>query len=359
MKKERQFLNDLYRRTLYIIPFIELFQKNKELKKELFQQYLKTDIKPEFSLFLNSHYSDQELEAGFELAHNNIPVINFGMASFIPQTDFENSIKDLEKEFYTLSTKKEIAEKFCKHSISETPIIKKLQEIDTLIKDFDLYVTKKTNYSPKEYAEAFAKQVIHRLKTINNCVLTELILIEFIEKEKRNENRFDYLFDHSYNADAAKANYREIAMYANNFISDYLQALPTHPNIDVTKEQLLKKDNKLIPNISIAEVFNHFEILTKTTNKDKIVYLTEKQLLTFVKTVFIDKEPLQQKFNCIVYSKKDVRSVFYRFYKESTIFENKHTGLKQKYFDIMDKSFPGFNETDLNEFNKTNNTIAS
>lgn len=128
---------------------------------------------------------------------------------------------------------------------------------------------------------------------------------------------------------------------------------------EIVKEDILNEHNKLIPKVTIKEVFDHFEILTKTTNKDNVVYLTEKQLLDFIKATFVDAKPIQQNFNCIVHSKKDVRSVFYRFYKKSTLYEVKQTGLKQKYFDIMDKSFSGFNNTDLKEFNKTNNTIET
>lgn len=125
------------------------------------------------------------------------------------------------------------------------------------------------------------------------------------------------------------------------------------------KENLFQFENKLIPKISIEKVYNYFEILTTATNKDKIVYLTESQLVTFIKSTFIDLKPVKQDFNCIVYSKKDVRSVFYRFFTNNSKYENKLTGLKQKYFDILNNSFTGFNEADLKEFNKTNSAIEN
>ncbi|WP_027138822.1 hypothetical protein [Gaetbulibacter saemankumensis] len=130
-------------------------------------------------------------------------------------------------------------------------------------------------------------------------------------------------------------------------------------NTHLNKEVLLNKQNKLIPNVSIEDVFTHFEILTKATNKDQKCYLTEQQLLIFIKSTFIDLAPIKQNFNCIMYSKKDIRSVFYRFFKKSTILEGKQSRLKQKYFNIMNDAFVGFNDTDLKEFNKTNNNIEA
>ncbi|TAI48469.1 hypothetical protein [Flagellimonas allohymeniacidonis] len=128
---------------------------------------------------------------------------------------------------------------------------------------------------------------------------------------------------------------------------------------NTTKENLLKQQNQLIPKISIKEVFDFFEILTKSTNKEGIPYLTEEQLIIFIQGTFIKRNPVKQKFNGAPDNKKDVRSVFYRFYKNSTIKESKQAGLRQKYYDILDKSFFGFNETDWKEFNKQNSNIKA
>lgn len=131
------------------------------------------------------------------------------------------------------------------------------------------------------------------------------------------------------------------------------------PQDNTEKENLFEFENKLIPKISIEKVYSYFEILTIATNKDKVVYLTKKQLETFIKSTFIDLKPVKQDFNCIVYSKKDIRSVFYKFFANNSKYENKLTGLKQKYFDILNNSFTGFIEADLKEFNKTNNAIEN
>lgn len=229
MKKERQFLHDLYRGRVSKIPFIELFQNNKELRNELFKQYLKTDTEPDFSLYLNKHYTSKELEKGFEEARGNLPSYQSGnvpynlAAGFVLQNDFEISIQNLRSKFHTLIAKNEIPEEFYKHSITRTPFIKKLEKIDKRIMDFNLYVTKTKKYNPKTYAKSFIKTLIHDLENIGIQTLTELILKDFMEQEEFNENRFDYFYDHKYDADAAKDKYRELTLYTNNIINDYLK----------------------------------------------------------------------------------------------------------------------------------------
>ena len=123
----------------------------------------------------------------------------------------------------------------------------------------------------------------------------------------------------------------------------------------ITKEQILNEDNKLIPNVDINEVYNYFEILTKSKNKYDKNYLTQKQLLTFIKATFIDLEPIPNEFNGEPNSKKDVRSLFFRFYEQCSRPDYKAKHKKQKYFNIMFETFGYFfDETkDFNEWNKT------
>lgn len=269
MKKERQFLHDLHRRRVINLPFIKLFQNHKELRNVLFNQYLKTDLNPDHSLYLNSFFTNQEIEKGLIEANNRIPISNIGIADFIPQTDFEVKYQRISMEFYSLSSKMKIREEFCKHSIKETSLIRKLEIADTTIRDFNLYVTKKKEYNSKEYAEAWAKNLIHKLESINNRLLTELILRDFIQKEKFNEDRFDVLFDNKIEANSAKTKYRELLLYANNVINDYLKSLPPIPGQRI--KALFKFINYLHSNIENFNLYNdlikELELLDKERNK--------------------------------------------------------------------------------------------
>lgn len=128
---------------------------------------------------------------------------------------------------------------------------------------------------------------------------------------------------------------------------------------ELTKDKLLKEQNHLIPKVSIEDVYNYFEILTTSTNREGKYYLTEKQLLTFIKGTFIDLKPIQQHLNGVPNSKKDIRSLFFRFYVQCSNLEYNTTHKKQKYFDIMFEAFGTHFEKrkDFEAWNKTNQKI--
>ncbi|WP_308991667.1 hypothetical protein QLS71_007415 [Mariniflexile litorale] len=139
-----------------------------------------------------------------------------------------------------------------------------------------------------------------------------------------------------------------------NFLKEQLIKLEqlNDSNSELAKEQLFEEQNKLIPKVAIKDVYNHFETLIKTTNKNNEFYLTNKQLLIFIKTTFIDLEPQIQDFNCKGFIKKNIRKVFFDFYFNSKNKESNQTSLKRKYFNIMNDAFNGFNENDYTDFAK-------
>lgn len=190
MKRELEFLNDLQYSDVMVIPFIELFQKNEELRNELFQQYLKTE-----------------------------------------------------------TSKDEISEEFHKHSIRRTPLFNKLKEIDADITDFNLFVQKNRDYNAKNEAEIIVEDIISKLEAIGLQYLTELVLKYFVKQQKRNFKRLEMLNEHSYDADKAKTHYRHLARYANKVVEDYLIALPPQTTKEAEQEAVeqFEKSNKVLP----------------------------------------------------------------------------------------------------------------
>jgi hypothetical protein len=63
---------------------------------------------------------------------------------------------------------------------------------------------------------------------------------------------------------------------------------------DLTLEGILKCQNKLITKVSMQKVYEHFDILTKETNKNDEFYLTNEQLLVFINSTFINYVPLNR-----------------------------------------------------------------
>ncbi|MBU7570302.1 MAG: hypothetical protein KAF41_06580, partial [Flavobacterium sp.] len=156
--------------------------------------------------------------------------------------------------------------------------------------------------------------------------------------------------------------YSGILSKADAFISEYPNVFidfhkcsnesTKDENQNVSLESILKKQNNLLPKVSIQDVYNHFNILTTSTNKNNQFYLTNEQLLTFILSTFVEQKPIKQNFNCDGIIKKEVRKVFYDFYFKNKNKETNQTKLKRKYFNIMNNAFNGFNENDYTDFAK-------
>ncbi len=405
MKKERQFLYDLYRRRVKNLPFLHLFQQNKELRKELFQQYLKTDLKPDYDLFLRSHYSEKDLKEGFMEVRERIPLSRVGMASFVPQTDFETSLHNLKREFHNLSAQDQLPDKFKTHSIEKTEVIKRLKDLQTLINDFNLYVIRNKVIQIKDYAEAFATNIKNVLPKLGNNLLSKLILEDFIEKQQFSEERIDFLIENKIDAENAKRNYRQLIMYTNNIIHDYLKGLKIenqtllktprikalfnfieylHSNIDnfnqyngliIELEQLDEKRNELKPrnnykdkqqyDIVQAELESKFKTLQDNTANLIKAKARELNVCNF------DSEP-NYNFNGVEteirqlkdnFSTKDLPEIFKhkRQYLEYRSRTHKTFLSLQFFFEELDEIakslFDYFKDTEQNEFEAFENKV--
>lgn len=143
-----------------------------------------------------------------------------------------------------------------------------------------------------------------------------------------------------------------LKVLSTNNAANIVETLKPQKN-NFYNEEIFEMQNNLIPKMDISKAYNHFEVLTITTNKNNEFYLTHAQLLNFVKTTFVDKNPIKQHFNCKGFKKKKVRKIFYDFYFENKNNESNHTSIKRKYFNIMNDAFYGFNEHDYTDFAKT------
>jgi hypothetical protein len=117
-------------------------------------------------------------------------------------------------------------------------------------------------------------------------------------------------------------------------------------------EDLFREQNNLTTKLSVEDVYKHFVVLTTKTNRNNQFYLTNDQLLKFVHSTFILQKPEKQKFNCKPIVKKDVRKIFFSFYEKNKNKETNQTALKQKYFNIMNDAFEGFNDNDNKDFHR-------
>jgi len=294
MKEEREFLKQLNRNRFDKIPFLEYFQKDKYLRKLLF---------------------------------------------------------DIHKQN--------------KQPFFDIKLFKSLNEIDKEIKDFKNLVLNEIKFNSLIYSESFVKNIIYKLEIIQIPKLTKSILNNFVDEVENvellaayitedNDHSFENQYDISFKE--AERKYRELKRFADNYFIYYLKEkinkFKDHNVNGLSINYLAKKQNELIPSVSVKEVLTHFETLTEKTNKKGEFYLTEEQLIIFINSTFIQLEPIKQKFNCNGFIKKNIRKIFYDFYFKNKNKEYNQTALKRKYFNIMDDAFEGFNSNDYTDFAK-------
>ena len=128
----------------------------------------------------------------------------------------------------------------------------------------------------------------------------------------------------------------------------------------ITLNDIKEKRNKLIAELPIIKIYEFFKTLVTTSNKKGQFYLTEKKLILFIKSTFIDLEPKKIDFD-VMFSKdkKSVRSVFKRFEIECVKFEKNNKNLKEKYTKIMMETFNIFNDNDFKKWHDTDNKIPT
>jgi hypothetical protein len=210
---------------------------------------------------------------------------------------------------------------------------------------------------PDLIPEYFELALVEFLNTENLLLDENEKFDEFISIEiKKAEKRMEILKKESFKNDEWRFEFKENQYDTNRYYITFLKRQTFKPEksepYQISKEDIFEMQNNLITNINIEDVFKHFEILTKTTNKQNKFYLRNEQLLIFIKSTFVDLKPLKQDFNCKTFVKKNIRKVFYDFYLHNKNKETNQTSIKRKYFKIMNDAFNGFNENDYTDFAK-------
>jgi hypothetical protein len=330
----------------YLHSNIENFNKYNDLIKELeIIKEEKNKLKPKdnYKEKLRDDILQAEIESKFKILKDNTSNLikdkakelnlcefdnegNFtfkGIEAEIQQLKFNFNNEDLSLIFNHKNQYLNYRSQTHKTFLSLTFFFDKLDEITKILFDY-FKDTEQNEYEPFETKSVNANDIFEAIKMLNQGHKRIIIPSSFLD--------------------------RSIVPQINPI--NQFQRQEPQPETKITKEQLLKEQNNLIPKVSIDEVFNHFEVLTKQTNKNDEFYLTNEQLLIFIKSTFVDKKPIKQDFNCKGIKKKIIRKVFYDFYFGKKNKETNQTRLKRKYFNIMNDAFNGFNKNDYTDFAK-------
>ncbi len=134
MKSKRDFISEFQKIEF---PFKDTFKNDKIFRKELFNEFLKTDKKPSLRLYIGKFYTKKQIAEGVSEPHNQTPGINSGhriiAANIVASTKFEIRLRKIISDFDTKIHKGELEKKYYCHDLEQTNTIQTLKEIGTTI----------------------------------------------------------------------------------------------------------------------------------------------------------------------------------------------------------------------------------
>lgn len=204
-------------------PFMDAFQK------EFAEASLFADVTKYWRLF----YNDKQLNEGFQEMDKMIaPKKGAGkniMADFIPRTQFEDHLNELENEFFDLVYDGKAPKSCYTHNIQETNIYKQFKAIEDTFNRFK----EMKNFDPSpnsllNQAEQFGQGIILEIQKIDYKPIREKIIEVIINDAENIHYYLPKIVDNITNSQsvnfdekAFSENYAKAKMYLNNYLSKY------------------------------------------------------------------------------------------------------------------------------------------
>lgn len=281
-------------------PFYEMFVKDKTLKISLYNEFIQTDIKPNYNLFILNYFTQKEIITGIEEAHKNIPINKSNnlalVASFIISTNFENKWRELYSDFLNRVAKNELESKYYSFNLEKTETVELLKRIDINIIDFKKFVLKK--YNPDNYfieAKVFSESIvssINKLKyeNLRNRILEEILVDEqniYLDIEIFNNRKQGQI------CDGLKDNYRSLRRHFVFYLSKTNKNYQ-NPEIlqSVIEANVVQAKLEIKPTFKSEQVENIFDLLKNFFSEQH-----QNQLLQILQTGDDTSEPLFFKDN--------------------------------------------------------------
>lgn len=225
-KRKKEFINELdLPQVDKEIPYVELFKNDEYLRNKLFEDYLKTELKPNVSLYAKSHFTDEEWNEGWDKRNDNIPPTtrtnNLVMAGLHEETEFIKKVNDLHTRCIDLHLKNQLPREFYTHYISDTTIFESLKEVKQRIDGFN------NNFdtdNPLEYAISFSQNLIDDLDSFGLPKLKKDILSEFVKPKNKSVIEY-FVINNTKNISEVEAleKYEKLKSFADKYIKDNLK----------------------------------------------------------------------------------------------------------------------------------------
>lgn len=145
-----------------------------------------------------------------------------------------------------------------------------------------------------------------------------------------------------------------------NFINEIKPFLKTLPKKEVdTKAELeviAKSENNFWKGLPMSVVVNHFQVMTQKKSKNGKPFLSEEQLVVFLKRGFLnDNDQPIQKVNCSNGEKGKVILRFYQFFELASV-QYGYPNKKETFINLFLNCFDNWNENSVKAYFKPNKT---
>lgn len=333
--------------------FRDLLISRQDFKKALFHQFKELAQYPKYHWF-----AEGRLSLGY-LTEDEKQRWNDKHKPGVFYSDVESKLQDLLSEFNMLVSTNSVDIEFYGRNVLNTPMVKTLNQIGSIFKEFEKYVSRENKESYQEYASAFASQVIALTDKLNLRDLKISILNKFLDEAGNTDIMLSALMQNAYyNTDKLRGEYDILKLLANKLLRDELNKMKQAP---IETLSLPADDIKLFQNTQmypagedaaieinqfnqmlIEDVRKYFVPLFSTLIGGQKL-LTDKFQKDFFDSVFLGKLKLSDK---LVFTtgatKRFVISIFHGYYN---ICKNNHEpspNCSVKYRKILEENFSGY-----------------
>lgn len=170
-KNQRDF-NRKFERVEFTYPFKVIFEQSEVFKKQLFNEFIQTERKPDLDLYTAQYFTDEEYSAGMAEGHGHNVVKSWGLgppvaANTIPFSKMETRLLDISAKFYR--EHETIDESFFSFDLEATNTVQTLKKVGSELVGLHGKAMKKSDRAVQDiWAKNFAETLKNLLVSLGN-----------------------------------------------------------------------------------------------------------------------------------------------------------------------------------------------
>lgn len=249
MQEHRDFIRE-YRKSKF--PYKEIISQNKVLRYALFGEFVKTKKKTCFDLLLSEHYTERELNDGFENVHKHCPSIvsvntnNTIAASIVLRTQFEIHVRSLYMEFNKNILENTLNAKYYCFDLQATNTVKTLTEIGETIELFKNVLIRRNVVDYDNEAKRTSKSVLSLIERLAFQDLKYDVLNAIINDKEYVPIDIKQWSGNSQNN--LRDNYTDLKMFFDVYLNEGYGLFRSATNTRIVEQRIPKTFDELFSN---------------------------------------------------------------------------------------------------------------